>query len=622
MNIKGKNINVLFHRDTLQIEVQTASTTWKMEQEPYIETTQGIFYFHQAKNIQHNSYQTGLGTGISSIYKDFSNLTLEFETKIWIDSADELHMEWIILKEDEAVKQVYWPMPFSFQEDSKQWYTVVNRLQGLLIPNDWPVDITSTIFDGQLCSAASYMPWFGQVKEQKGYIAINETPWDAAYTLLHNANEKETTIGYRWLTSLGQMRYPRKVLFSFYEQADYVTLCKRYRNYVKEHGTFTSLKEKNAKNPLVSKLIGSAFVHTGIKTYVSPDSSFYDAEHPEKNNSLFTFDQRVEEIEQYAEMGIQKLYLHLDGWAEPGYDNQHPDYLPACHKAGGWEGLKRLSDAMQKHNYMLGLHDQYRDYYFKAPTFDLEQAILLQDGTHPEHSRWAGGHQTYLCTSLAPKYVKRNFTEILSHDIHLEGSYLDVFTCNELDECFHKEHPMTRKECSEYRNRCFDYLMSKNILPSSEEVNDWAIPSLVFSHYAPYEFMLQRPGSERFGIGVPLWNLVYHDCLVTPWPMEQMEQEDYMLYALLNGGTAYLERRGAYPNTDGAFGDSSFDLQEALKRTNIVTNLHEQIAMCEMLSHRFLSSDYKIQETVFSDGTTVTVDFHNQTYTIQKTETK
>ncbi len=29
------------------------------------------------------------------------------------------------------------------------------------------------------------------------------------------------------------------------------------------------------------------------------------------------------------------------------------------------------------------------------------------------------------------------------------------------------------------------------------------------------------------------------------------EKEDYMLYALLNGGAPYLTRDGAYPNTDG-----------------------------------------------------------------------
>ena len=46
-------------------------------------------------------------------------------------------------------------------------------------------------------------------------------------------------------------------------------------------------------------------------------------------------------------MGVEKLYLHLDGWAQPGYDNCHPDYSPACIEAGGWEGMKELADTMR-----------------------------------------------------------------------------------------------------------------------------------------------------------------------------------------------------------------------------------------------------------------------------------
>ena len=63
---------------------------------------------------------------------------------------------------------------------------------------------------------------------------------------------------------------------------------------------------------------------------------------------------------------------------------------------------------------------------------------------------------------------------------------------------------MTRKDCYAYRNECFEYLLTNNILPSSEEANDWSMPSLVFCHYAPYEFMLKAPGQPKYGIPVPL----------------------------------------------------------------------------------------------------------------------
>lgn len=160
---------------------------------------------------------------------------------------------------------------------------------------------------------------------------------------------------------------------------------------------------------------------------------------------------------------------------------------------------------------------------------------------YSEHQRWAGGPQSYLCATQAPYYVKRNFTEIKKHGIRLDGAYLDVFTCNEGDECDNPEHRMTRRECYEFRGRCFEYLLSQGILPSSEEVSDWAVPSLVFCHYAPYDFMMKKPGTPKEGVPVPLYNLVYHDCVIQPWMMDKVsEAEDYMLYALLNGGAPYL----------------------------------------------------------------------------------
>lgn len=98
---------------------------------------------------------------------------------------------------------------------------------------------------------------------------------------------------------------------------------------------------------------------------------------------------------------MDQLYLHLDGWGQPGYDNQHPDYLPPCKEAGGWEGMKELSDTMRELGYMFGVHDQYRDYYMDAPTYDTDNAAMSVDGTLFELARWAGGRQNFLCASLA-----------------------------------------------------------------------------------------------------------------------------------------------------------------------------------------------------------------------------
>lgn len=255
-----------------------------------------------------------------------------------------------------------------------------------------------------------------------------------------------------------------------------------------------------------------------------------------------------------------------------------------------------------------------------ASSFDENFACHLPDGTIPRHRRWAGGPQSYLCGTQAPYYVKRNFEELTKHGIQLDCAYLDVFTCNEGDECDNPMHRMTRKECYEYRCRCFEYLLKNGILSSSEEVNDWAVPSQIFCHYAPYDFMMQKPGTPKQGLAVPLYNLVYHDCVIQPWMMEKVsEEEDYMLYALLNGGAPYLVRDAAYPNIDGAFDENvKISLEEQIERAKVVSVFQEKVGKREMLRHEFVDGNPKVQKTTFAGGISVVVDFEKQKYEIRE----
>lgn len=626
-NIYTKGTEIRFDESRLSFTITHEGDSWNWGEgfRPRMECEEGTIYFADAKKISHEEWKTGIGHGILSHFEGFelngADAGIAFDTIVWIEEVSgDVFFEWVPLStETVKVKSVYWPGYMEFDEKKDSWYTLLNWQQGLLVPNTWKTAVDKVVFDGFMGTAGAYMPWFGQVKDRAGYIAICEQPWNAAYYTEHPAEGPYTHAGIRWEPSLGKMDYRRVMKYSFVKDCDYNDLCKIYRNYVIEKGRFKSLAEKAVKTPSIDQLIGSAFLHKGIKTQVMTNSDFYDAENPDKNNHLTPFSVRTEEIKKFHELGVEKLYLHLDGWAEPGYDNQHPDYLPACEKAGGWKAMKELSDTMHECGYLFGIHDQYRDYYYAAKTFDENFATRLADGTIPSHARWAGGPQTYLCATQAPFYVKRNFTEIMDNGIKLDCAYLDVFTCNEGDECSHPWHKMTRRECYEYRNTCFEYLLSKGILPSSEEVNDWAIPSLVFCHYAPYDFMLDRPGSPKKGIPVPLFNLVYHDCLIEPWMMDKVsEEEDYMLYAVLNGGAPYLVRDGAYQNTDGSFaGGVEISIEDQIKRCKVVSDLHEKVAKCEMVRHEMVDGNPEVQRTTFADGTVVTVDFQAQTYQIR-----
>lgn len=555
MKAEASGIILHLNEETLHLDIKAGAADWKWADGfcPAVITEKETIPFSRWQEIGHEKFVSGVGKGIRSSYRmlDGEEESYSFETSVWVEEMEEdwcagsgkggklygrVHFEWIpICEEGLDVKEVRWPGCMEFEEPSPQWQTLVNEGQGLLIPNNWKIQAGAPAFNGRFLTAGSYMPWYGQIKNGAGYIAIASTPWNGGVWLEHPAGGPYTHIGTWWEPSLGKMDYRRCMEYVFADNCDYNELCKIYRNYVKDKGLFVTLAEKMIRVPAIKKLVGCSIMHCGIKTNVNPESDFYDKTDPEKNNHVTSFTVREMQMGNLRKMGVKKLFLHLDGWADPGYDNKHPDYRNACKEAGGWEGMKDLVNTVHRCGFLFGIHDQYRDYYLDADTFDEEYAVRLTDGTIPKHKRWAGGPQTYLCGTQAPYYVKRNFQDLFRHGIKLDGAYLDVFTCNEGDECDNPRHRMTRRECYEYRKQCFDWLLARGIMTSSEEVSDWSMQSLIFCHYAPYSFMLKSPGTSREGIPVPLFNLVYHDCVLEPWMMDKTEgMEDFMGYALLN----------------------------------------------------------------------------------------
>ena len=584
--------------------------------------------FCQAEHITAERRTTGTGEAVTVRYEGFAGTDYAFETHVWIESTTgDVIAEWGPLNDAALdVTRVTWPAPFAFDEPNGDWVTLITHGQGTMIPNDWPTPTSAIPFDGRYWTEGGYMPFHAQIRDlghpdAAGYVAICETPANAGYAIDHPAHGPHTHIGTWFEPSLGRMDYRRTVRYRLLagELATVTGVAKTYRAWADEHGLLRTLAEKAVRNPSIRQLPGCMWMHVGAKTHVQPDSSMYDAEHPERNDALVTFGRRADQLRALRKAGVDRLYMHLDGWGQPGYDNQHPDYLPACAEAGGWEGLRALADTAHECGYLFGLHDQYRDYHCNAATHDDRNAVRLADGSIPEHARWAGGRQQYLCGRLAPDYVKRNYREIAAHGVELDGTYLDVFTCNEGDECANPGHRMSRADCYRERARCFRWLLSRGILTSSEEVADWAMPVLVFCHYAPYDFQLAAPDAPRGGVPVPLQNLVYHDCVIEPWMMDRVAGgDDYMLYALLNGGAPYLIRDAAYAGIDGDVGGAGIDgtLEDDIARCRVVADLHRRVGMLEMTGFDFVDGDVFRQRTVFADGTSVSVDLRAGTYRI------
>ena len=99
--------------------------------------------------------------------------------------------------------------------------------------------------------------------------------------------------------------------------------------------------------------------------------------------------------------------------------------------------------------------------------------------------------------------------------------------------------------------------------------------------------------------------------------MEKFPEEDYMFYALLNGGAPYLIRDPAYTGIDGAFdsGDTP-SWEEHLARVKAVTDFHQKVAETELLRHEILDEKGYRQKSTFANGYSVEVDFQEGSYRI------
>lgn len=554
---------------------------------------------------QISPYYTGFKSGLKIELNDFSvgekNIELPLSLFACLEGVqEELVCELIAAEDATTIMECLWPRAIA---DECFDTTVVPFMQGMLLPRSWPEKVR--LYDTMCYGRGLYMPWWGHQNGKSAMMVLIETPEDAGCRLDHPAGGP-TKMELRWVHSLGKLAYPRRVRLCFFDEGNYVTMAKRYRRHVIETGHFVSLKEKIARNPLVAKLIGSPVVHIGILTHIQPESSYYHKDDPAKNHQFVSFDEQAKQLRQLSQKGINRAYVHLDGWGFRGYDNLHPDVLPPCPEARGWEGMKRFAETCDELGYVFAIHDQYRDYYLDAKSYDPRHTILDRSGNRPYGSTWYGGKQSILCSRLALGHVKKNYTGLLEHGVKVRGAYLDVFAVVPPDECYNPEHPATRADCLTYRGLCLDFIRSTGGVVSSEEPADWAIPHIDLVHHGPYALVPNPGHGPAVGIPIPLFNLVYHDALLLPWSMDKgawgIPQNDLgFLHGLANAGMPYVSVNPA---------------KEELDRVKTMNALHERVALLEMTNHEFLDESHRKQRTTFSDGTAVTIDLDGETYEI------
>lgn len=634
--IAGRKNRVTLTESDLSIRIDAGAARWNLvssAEDDMLVRSRGEEFFVRltdAGKVDIAPYDTGYATGVKITLQQFrhnglANKGVELDLSLYLTVCLEAEAEELVFhaaaNEGEAVvRQLDWPKALDARDVD---HTVLSNRRGTLLPRDWPKEYNpirpgkdgvidpkdTSVIQSNLIECWS-MSWWGFQKGPSAMMLIVETPDDASYKFHHPAGGP-TVIGPRWRATLGCLRYARSVRMIFFAKGNYVTLAKRYRQHVMDSGHFVSLKEKMAREPLVKELIGTPHIRLHILKNVREGAYRYDPNSPEKNYHLTTFDERAEQLRELKRRGLDRLYVCLAGWPYLGYDRQHPDEMPASPKAGGWDGMKRFADALRELNYLFVPHDQYRDYYTDAPSYQRQFAVhdedmfkpnvrfpatrfgnLWKDGYIPFMDYWEGGEQTYLSPSFMLGHLKKNYRLMFEYGIRPQGAYLDVFGYVPPDEDFNPEHPATRGDSMRHQAACFRWVRNNLGLVGTEAAADWVIPYV--------DFGSANPGRGT-AIPAPLYELVYHDAIVLPYTSTTKEDA---LVGLLHGGVPQIWSRDRI--TD-----------EALTWAKRVAALHARVGLQEMTNHEFLDGNYRKERTTFADGTTVTVDLDARTIEIK-----
>jgi len=396
---------------------------------------------------------------------------------------------------------------------------------------------------------------------------------------------------------------------------DYVDIATAYRRVAERRGHRRSWAQKRAEEPRVDRLVGAPILRV-VGMLGAPGDA--------PGEVLHTFDQVAACAEHWKrDLELDRVQLLLGGWNCGGYDDGHPDVLPASAVCGGDAGLANCAQRVRELGYLFALHDNYQDVYEDSPSYDPDLVGLEEDGSPRAGGEWAGGQSWMVCTTQQLGFAQRNLPEVRAR-FEPDAYFLDTTLTTRLQGCSHPAHPMEPLEDRELRRELFDYARKTFGLLGLEGAREWAVPA---AHSFEGILTHRTLAGERF-TPVPVFPLVYGDCLnlftLHGDGLEPSSAKAVLDLLLLGELPMYLGRPGRYwespaalvPLTEEQQREPEFTFARAdqgwaqhlgpvdrfLKNSyEVLSYTHRAIGDAPMTDHRFLRGDRTAEWSAFGD---------------------
>jgi hypothetical protein len=168
---------------------------------------------------------------------------------------------------------------------------------------------------------------------------------------------------------------------------------------------------------------------------------------------------------------------------------------------------------------------------------------------------------------------------------------------------------LTRTQDVQYKQELLQFFKSQGVVLGSEEGADFAIPYLDW---------IENRHARVAGESVPLWPLVFHDAVACGRYVNDDEDAATWMGGAVEGRgyPAVLEDMlWGYFVLSGLKDMPSWPKQkQALKSTAYADDWFQSISSAAMIEHHFLTPDYGVEETIFSNGWSIIVNFSKETW--------
>lgn len=517
--------------------------------------------------------------------------------------------------------------PYAFLPNDGSGFMVMPVFGGYVVPT------TQTAWN--VPSGHSRLEWFGGVDDamSAGWMMIGEPAADMELGV------ETATIGgqsrrcgvFKWNGSnsnasgaTSRFSYERRARLKFFSTGGYVAQAKHFRAYAQTQGWLVTLAEKAQANADVQKIIGAPIL------YLWGDG---------RSQAM---------LDGLAAAGIDRALVqisinHVD------QNNMFPNQQFAG--ASGW------SDAVRAKGYVPGIYDIYARYSAAQSQPPFNGFVYLWPSiANPQWMyRNADGTldaQSSVNNSLAAVFARD--TRLPAHNAMFDfDAYFSDVVCavmprEDYDTTF--GHFQSRQQDIEGRRALLAAVSQDHgKLAGVEQLKSWAVPVAhwgegvfwlggspaggAFNNNAYPEIMtdVKDPGAATsavldLGWRVPLFDLVYHDCVLATvhwhrphnkflyaWTLNDqfalLRGQAPLLNLVYAGAPGSIGRAitGAVDVRDGTFWDTRWTTQVVRERVvqtfNTVCAWHRAIGMMEMTDSRVLRNDFSVQMSEFSgDG--------------------